>query len=92
QQIAAGKVEPRMNLDGERIEVNAMIRSIGGYSAHADQKDLLNFVRRMRRWPSKIRIIHGERKARETLRDAFYSLAREQGKTIEVLIPEKTSV
>ncbi len=89
QQIAAGKVAARIHMDGQTIDVNAMIRSIGGYSAHADQKDLLNFVRRMRRWPSNIRIIHGERKARETLRDAFYSLAREQGKTIKVVIPDK---
>ncbi|TFH72292.1 MBL fold metallo-hydrolase [Gammaproteobacteria bacterium LSUCC0112] len=91
QQIAAGKVAARITMDGAAIEVNAMIRSIGGYSAHADQKDLLNFVRRMRRWPSHIRIIHGERKGRETLRYAFERMAQVQGNTVEVVIPDKTT-
>jgi metallo-beta-lactamase family protein len=90
QQIAAGKHDAQITLEGEHIEVKAMIRSIGGYSAHADQKDLLNFVSRMRRWPSLIRIIHGEHKARQTLADAIQSLAAEQGKSIEVLIPQKS--
>ena len=66
-----------------------MIRSIGGYSAHADQNDLLNFVSRMRRWPSLIRIIHGEHKARQTLADTFQRMAAAQGKSIEVLIPDQ---
>jgi len=89
QQIAAGKRDAHITLEGEHIEVKAMIRSIGGYSAHGDQKDLLNFVSRMRRWPSLIRIIHGERKARQTLADAYQRMAAAQGKTIEVLIPAK---
>jgi metallo-beta-lactamase family protein len=89
QQIAAGKRDAQITLEGEHIEVKAMIRSIGGYSAHADQKDLLNFVSRMRRWPSLIRIIHGERKARQTLADAYQGMAAAQGKSIEVLIPVK---
>jgi metallo-beta-lactamase family protein len=89
QQIAAGKRDAQITLEGEHIEVKAMIRSIGGYSAHADQQDLLNFVSRMRRWPSLIRIIHGERKARQTLADAYQGMAAAQGKSIEVLIPQK---
>jgi metallo-beta-lactamase family protein len=89
QQIAAGKRDAQITLEGEHIEVKAMIRSIGGYSAHADQKDLLNFVSRMRRWPSLIRIIHGERQARQTLADAYQGMAAAQGKSIEVLIPVK---
>lgn len=91
QQIGAGRVAaPRINIEGEHIEVKAMIRSIGGYSAHADQQDLLNFVSRMRRWPSIVRIIHGEHKARQTLANAILSLAAARGKNIEVLVPEKS--
>lgn len=90
QQIGAGKAAKRINIDGEHIEVKAMIRSIGGYSAHADQQDLLNFLSRMRRWPSTVRIIHGEHKARQTLAAAIQSLAAAHGKTVEILIPQKS--
>lgn len=87
QLIAEGKVEPVINMDGRDIEVRAMIRSIGGYSAHADQKDLLNFVKRMRKWPSQIRIIHGESKARASLKTEYEKLAAEKGAKIEVVMP-----
>lgn len=33
-----------VDLDGERIDIHAGITSIGGYSAHADQQGLLEFV------------------------------------------------
>lgn len=91
QQIAADSHKPghrpaRVRLDGEDIEVRALIRSIGGYSAHADQKDLLNFVKRMRRRPSHIRIIHGERRARESLREQYRQLL---GESVRIELPEK---
>lgn len=47
-------------LDGKRCTINAQLHTMGGYSAHADQKDLINFVKRMRRKPSEIRIVHGD--------------------------------
>jgi metallo-beta-lactamase family protein len=90
QQIAAGKVEPVLRLDGQAIEVNALISSIGGYSAHADQKDLLNFLRRMRKWPTHVRIIHGESKARASLKALYDELAKEKGVTMEVTVPVNT--
>tara|TARA_Y100001951_G_scaffold28503_1_gene22259 strand:+ start:856 stop:1308 length:453 start_codon:yes stop_codon:yes gene_type:complete len=37
-------------LDGERIDIHAGVETIGGYSAHADQRELLSFITRMRRW------------------------------------------
>jgi len=43
------------------------VTSIGGYSAHADQKGLVGFVMGMRAWPTDIRIVHGERRAKEAL-------------------------
>lgn len=74
-------------IDGERIKVACPITSIGGYSAHADQQDLLNFVSGMQRWPGQIRIVHGERRAREALRDAIAGLAAKAGTTIELVLP-----
>ncbi|MCQ4233479.1 MBL fold metallo-hydrolase [Pseudomonas stutzeri] len=56
-----------VNLDGERFDIRAGISSIGGYSAHADQNGLVGFVTGMQRWPTEIRVVHGEQKAKEAL-------------------------
>ena len=69
--------EHSIMLDGERVAVRAGIHTIGGYSAHADQHDLVNFVRRMRRWPDHIRIVHGDDAAKAGLRDALQMLYQE---------------
>lgn len=55
-------------LDGERYPIRARVHKVGGYSAHADQKDLLNFVKRMRKKPREIRIVHGDEGAKQALR------------------------
>ncbi|MFS4425693.1 MBL fold metallo-hydrolase RNA specificity domain-containing protein [Stutzerimonas stutzeri] len=39
----------------------------GGYSAHADQNGLLRFVTGTREWPTDIRVVQGERKAKQKL-------------------------
>jgi len=56
-------------LDGERVDIKAGIHTMSGYSAHAGQNDLLNFVKRMRFKPSEIRIVHGDDAAKLMLRD-----------------------
>lgn len=60
-----------VDLDGQRIDIRAGIHTLGGYSAHADQKDLLNFVGRMRTKPAQIRLIHGGDDAKATLAQAL---------------------
>jgi metallo-beta-lactamase family protein len=47
-------------LDGQRYPIRAGIHTLGGYSAHADQQDLLNFIGRMRRLPRQVRLVHGD--------------------------------
>jgi len=37
-----------VDLDGERFDIRAKVTSMGGYSAHADQKGLVAFVMGMR--------------------------------------------
>ena len=54
-------------LDGKRYPINAGIHSISGYSAHADQRNLVDFVRRMRKRPEEIHLVHGEEIARRAL-------------------------
>ena len=56
-------------LDGQRIEIKAKISELSGYSAHAGQDDLINFVKRIRVKPKEIRLVHGDQRAKETLRE-----------------------
>ncbi|WP_313472180.1 MBL fold metallo-hydrolase [Stutzerimonas nitrititolerans] len=60
-----------VNLDGERFDIRAGISSIGGYSAHADQNGLVDFVTGMQQWPTEIRVVHGEQRAKEALAEAL---------------------
>lgn len=86
--LLQGDVSPqKIELDGEEFFVRTGVEMVGGYSAHADQEDLLQFVKGMQQLPSEIRIVHGNDKARASLRQKFLKLAQEQGKTIEVVLP-----
>ncbi|TDA95492.1 MBL fold metallo-hydrolase RNA specificity domain-containing protein [Halomonas marinisediminis] len=73
-------------LDGERIDIRARVETVSGYSAHADAHDLLNFVRRMRRPPRHIRLVHGERHAQQALRDSLLAWAAQAGHQLEVTL------
>ncbi len=44
---------------GDDIQVNAHVRSIGGFSAHADQKAILNWLSGFAIAPKKTLIVHG---------------------------------
>jgi metallo-beta-lactamase family protein len=56
-----------VRLDGQKYDIRARIHTIGGYSAHADQRNLLNFVQRMCHPPREVRLVHGDAKAKEAL-------------------------
>ncbi|WP_290703294.1 MBL fold metallo-hydrolase [Amphritea sp.] len=70
-------------LGNEKIDIRAEVHTISGYSAHADQKDLVNFVKRMRHKPKEIRIVHGDSEAKEALQKILQSVC---GAT-EIIIP-----
>lgn len=61
-------------LEGQRHDIRARIHTISGYSAHADQKDLVNFIKRMRKRPGHVRLIHGEPEAQQALRSELEKL------------------
>ena len=63
-----------VELDGQRYDISAGIHTLSGYSAHADQKDLVNFVKRMRKKPKEIRIVHGDVGAKRALQQQFEDL------------------
>lgn len=56
-----------VDLDGRRITIKAGVHTIGGYSAHADQKNLIGFIRRMRVRPKEVRLVHGDESAKQSL-------------------------
>ncbi len=62
-------------LEGRRYDIRARIHTIGGYSAHADKKNLVDFVRRMRYKPAEIRLVHGEPEARMALGEALEKIS-----------------
>ncbi len=70
---------------GKKYPINATVHTISGYSAHADQNNLLNFVKRMRHKPEQIRLVHGDNEARSVLQEKFKSVWPE----IDVMIPGK---
>lgn len=52
---------------GEEIAVNARIEYIEGYSGHADQEGLMNFIYSFLNKPKHIFLVHGEEEAQEIL-------------------------
>lgn len=81
QRIVDG--EKTVKIFGEEIAVNARIEYIEGYSGHADQEWLLNFVYSFIRKPKTIFLVHGEPEGQIVLKQKI------QGTTeIPVIIPE----
>lgn len=76
-----------VDLDGQRVDIRAGIDSVGGYSAHADQADLVDFVTRMQEWPAEIRLIHGEDQAKQCLATLLRKRYDDAGKPGRVVIP-----
>ena len=73
-----------VNVYGEPFEVRAEIAGLDGFSAHADQRELLEWVQRLDPLPRTIFLVHGELAPAQTLA----ALLRERtGATVHV--PEK---
>ncbi len=68
---------------GEEIAVNARIEYIEGYSGHADQEGLMNFIYSFINKPKHIFLVHGEIEAQNTLEEKI-----KQDAGISVTIPE----
>ena len=61
--------EKRVKIFGEEIAVNARIEYLEGYSRHADQEWLLNFVYSFKSKPKHIFLVHGEPEGQLVLKD-----------------------
>ncbi len=69
QRISRGSEWVR--LDGRKYDVAAKVHRINGYSAHADQADLIRFVEGMQEAPAAIRLVHGEYQPKQTLAEVL---------------------
>ena len=76
-----------VELDGERHTIRAGIETIGGYSAHADQTGLIEFVTGMAHWPKRIKIVHGDDGAKRTLARELSQRYEEKGRAVEIEVP-----
>ena len=56
-----------INLYGEDIIVKASIHTINGFSAHADQKNILKWIQKIKKL-KKVFLIHGEKNSQKTLK------------------------
>jgi metallo-beta-lactamase family protein len=54
-------------LDGERKTIKAKVHTLSGYSAHADQKGLVDWIEGMPDKPRAVKLVHGETAARNVL-------------------------
>lgn len=74
--------EKKVKIFGDEIAVNARIEYIEGYSGHADQEWLLNFVYSFIRKPKHIFLVHGEEESQIVLKDKI-----EETTSLPVTIP-----
>lgn len=73
----------KVKIFGEEIAVDARIEYIEGYSGHADQEWLMNFIYSFIKKPKHIFLVHGEPESQDTLREKI-----EQETGLPVTIPE----
>lgn len=73
----------KVKIFGEEIAVNARVEYIEGYSGHADQEWLLNFVYSFTNQPKHIFLVHGEPEGQEVLKQKI-----EENPGTKVTIPE----
>ncbi len=75
--------EKKVKIFGEEIAVNARIEYIEGYSGHADQEWLLNFIYSFITKPKHIFLVHGEAEGQEILKEKILETVE-----IPVTIPD----
>jgi metallo-beta-lactamase family protein len=68
---------------GEEVPIRCKIKSIAGYSAHADQAQLLEWLSAMRLTVKKLFVVQGEEEASEAL-----ALKARDELAIEAIVPE----
>lgn len=57
--------DKEVSIFGEKIQVNAEIHNLEGFSGHADKEDLLDWLSAFTEPPKKIFLVHGEEEAKK---------------------------
>ena len=73
----------KVKIFGEEIAVNARVEYIEGYSGHADQEGLMNFIYSFIKKPNHIFLVHGEPEAQDILKEKI-----ENETNIKIDVPE----
>ena len=60
-----------VHIDGERKDICARVHCLAGYSAHADQQGLVEWVQAMGEMPGEVRLVHGDEDGKMGLRRAL---------------------
>ncbi|MGR5362819.1 MBL fold metallo-hydrolase RNA specificity domain-containing protein [Vibrio mediterranei] len=68
-------------IDGTSIEMNAMVHTVSGYSAHADRDDLIMFVKGCTEYLKQLHLIHGDSEVKAD----FARLIKEELVNVEVV-------
>ncbi len=58
----------KVRIYGKTVEVKAQVHSLGGFSAHADQGDLMYWLRNFGHYPREVFIVHGDNDNRIALK------------------------
>ena len=81
-----------VKIHGEWHPVNASVTQIDGFSAHADADELIGWMRRLRKAPQQVYVVHGEPEAADRLRHriaeelGWRARVPEHGETVEVTL------
>lgn len=69
-----GRGSEWVRLNGRKYDIQADIHRMTGYSAHADQADLIDFVASMEEPPKSIRLVHGDYQPKRILKEKLTSM------------------
>lgn len=80
-----GPTNGYVEYDHQRYTINAGVYTLSGYSAHAGQDALIQFVKGIRKKPAEIRIIHGDDDAKARLKQVLQPYVP----TTRIVIPDQ---
>lgn len=75
----------QVRMFGDQVDVRASIHTLGGFSAHADQKALLDWAGAFEKKPSQTYVVHGEASAAQAFAQALRTQQGFTGVTVPVL-------
>src|SRR3989338_3627838 len=63
---------PTIKIHGEYVPMRARVENLESLSAHADAKELIDWVQSIKRSPQQIFLVHGEPSSQDALRRSLY--------------------